>query len=466
MTPDSGTTHPRSRRRTIGVCVGLALALAIGLGTWRYWEESRVVREVGDLPGVVSAELVAEDSPASREVLQVEIDPSTGAGRIEAILEATEGVVDGESVSSARVSLGTAEVDVDSRYRYRADTRDAVTFLETLGDLSDGRAVLDEEDITFVDAKDPALENILEWLTTIEDEDLNVKHVAVQEEDGQNAISIHRLQAEHREVLESLGEWDSDITSIILEGSSLTVRTTVPFLDLGPLAEGAQSAARSLDPESPSVSLEAPDQRTLSISDEDPDTALELAGEIEEDGWSVKRLAGGGAAIDLSPSGNSTGRPAVLHDLAATLRSAGVPRDARVNVQHTGARFTGTRSDLEGVAPSITEAREDGYSVHWMGDNRGPGPDTTVWVEMPTGHSLTEDSDLEAAIDVARSISWPGAGAITFKTTPESGSSKDVREVTLTSTAKGTAEDVKVDPDRAPWEQQLREAWDATAPER
>ncbi|WP_147918523.1 hypothetical protein [Ruania zhangjianzhongii] len=461
MTTRTGTHHPRTRRWTIGICAALALALAVGLGLWLRSDGFRIANEIGDLTGVESAGLVPTEGAASEEILRVEIAPSTGRAEIETILETTEEVIDDEVVPAARVSLGTAEVKVGARYR--AGIRDAAQVLVALSTLADGRAILDERNIVFVEATEPPLANILDWLTLIEEESLRVEDVTVEGEDGWNAISIYRPQTNHREALEALREWDPDVTSITLEETSLTIRTTIPFLDLGPLAQDAQSAARILNPESPRVRLETSDQRRLSVGDEDPGTALEMAGKIEDDGWAVHSLNSGLTSIDVAHA-DRTVDPSQLPDLAEALRSAGLPQEATTRVDE-GALFWGTRSDLEDLAPSIAQAHADGYLVRWTRDDRGPGPDARVWVELPTGHSLSEGSDLAGAIDVARSIPWPGTGLITLQTTPESGSYKDEREVTLNSTATGTAEDVQVDPDYLPGEGQVQDAWDATATE-
>ncbi|MBE2997173.1 hypothetical protein IDM40_00440 [Nocardiopsis sp. HNM0947] len=459
MTTDTAKHHPRRRRWTIGICVALVLALAVGLGLWTRSGGFRIARDIGDLTGVESAE---PERSASEEVLRVEIASSTGEAEIETILEATEEVIDDEVMPAARVSLGTAEVKVGSRHR--AETGDVAQALVALSTLLDGRAILDDQSIVFVDATEPPLVSILDWLTLIEEENLRVEDVEVEGEDGWNVISIHRLQTNHREVLESLGEWGPDITSVLLEETSLEIRTTIPFLDLGPLAQDSQSAARILDPESPRVTLETSDQRRLFVGDADPGAALEMAGDIEDDGWAVQSLDHGLTQIDVSAAAGRAADPSQLPGLAEALQSAGLPQEARVRVDE-GVLFWGTRSDLEDLAPSIAQARAERYVVRWTRDDRSQGPDVRVWVEMPIGHSLSEGSDLADAIDVARSIPWPDTGQITLKTTPESGSYKDVREVTVSSTATGTAEEVHVDPDRLPGEGQLREAWDATATE-
>ncbi|MGP9539815.1 hypothetical protein ACT3SP_17590 [Brachybacterium sp. AOP43-C2-M15] len=462
MTTQTTTRHPRRRRRTIGICAALALSLAAGLGLWARSDGFRIAREIGDLSGVASAELERGEGAPSERILRVEIAPATGETEIERILEATEAMVDDETAYSARVSLGTAEVAVGSRYR--AGIHDAVQALMALSTLPDGRAVLDDREIVFDDADGPPLVNILEWLTVIEEEDLRVENVKVTEEEGRNAISIHRLRTDHREVLQALGEWGPDITFLRLEGAHLEIRTSLPLQALGPLAEDAQSAARALDPESPRVSLETSDRRTLSVGDEDPGTALEMAGEVEAGGWSVQWLNSGVTAIDVTASEGSAADPSLLPDLAETLRTAGLPREASIRVDE-GALFRGTLSDLEDLAPTIAQVHADGYVVRWMREDRRPGPDARVRVEMPAGHSLSEDSDLAAAIDAARSVPWPGTGAITLTTTPEAGSSEDSREVTLRSAATGTAEDVQVDPDHLPGADQVQEAWDATSTE-
>ena len=453
----------RSKRRRWLIVSSILLALTLIVGAW-WWISSagfRVSSALEDIDAVESFDLRPGERPADAQVLHVEIASSADKAEINDVLRTAQAIIMEELADSARVSLGTADVRLSSVYH--VNTSDAAVILTALNSLEDGRAEYDGHSLTFIEGTTPALLSAPDWLPLIQDEDVSIQNLTAHPEEGFNTLSIDPLQPNTGQALETLNEWAPDIEQVEVLGSSMKVTTELPFYELGPLAEDAQSASKMIASEGPWAQAEGSDGRILSIVDDtSPQDTLDIAEGIDSEHWQVQRISTNLASIDITAPDDVDVDPSRLSDLADELSSAELREDATVSVDD-GALFEGKNSDLQDLAPTITQFAAQGYTVGWAREDRGPGVDARVWVEMPQDQELTEDEDLEAAIDVARSLTWPGDAAITLRTNPEGMLSTEQKEVTITSTTTGTADEVVTDPDHLVSENHVREAWDATA---
>ncbi len=456
----------RRQVRTLGAGAVLVVALVVAVTVWMRSDGYRIDAALGDLAGV--EEVGLEDEPRSplEPVLLVEVDGGAATDDVESILVATEDALDDDLAHSAVVTMGSARVVVHPRVAYRADVRDATRFLTRFRDADDGLVELYDDEVTVRDVPRSGSAKGRDWLAgtvaielldALEGEELNIEDVRIADGDGRNIISLYRLQPNHREVLESLRAWGPTSDLITLEEGSLTIRTSLPFSGLGPLAQAARDSGRVLDPEDPRVTLETVDERRLLLGDEDVSGALAVSATLEESGWTVERINAGLSVIDVSGVGAQE-----LPDLADALAQTELSLDAGVRVNE-GSLLLGTRADLDAVAPALARAHSDGYSVSWTSQEKAKGPpDVRIFVEMPEGHSFAEDADLTAAVDVARSMPWDGTGSITLRTTSSEGVDEQ-EAATVEPPPPGRAMVVAPGPGSSVDEDRVREAWDATA---